>query len=282
MDYTDIIQNRFSYENEGYKTSNVLVCFSHLPIGLKLNKLASTLTSKSEKKSVTLLYFINEAEEVDHRDDMDEFRHNILSRFSTDEEEKITLRLFIQHTDDYADNINRMIDKQQCDFLLLGITENDLPPLSATSQLADEIQTEAQKQLETIGNRIAITSALFIDHGNNTFRKIFVPVLHKNDLFLIIFLYRIVMQDSNTEILIWDAIGMIQSDPKIQKAYQSIVKKADGRLSLWNNDKKIDSELISQQDLMITGIEGWNKLISTPLQWISSLPSILIIRDKIK
>ena len=81
--------------------------------------------------------------------------------------------------------------------------------------------------------------------------------------------------------MIWDAIGAIELNPKMQKLQQSFVKKIDEKINIWNNDEKIDTDFIIKQDLCIFGLDGWNKLISTPLSWINQLPSTLIIKDNI-
>jgi hypothetical protein len=65
----------------------------------------------------------------------------------------------------------------------------------------------------------------------------------------------------------------------MQKLYQYIVKKTDGRVHLWNDDRKIEEDFIRGQDLVIIGVEGWVKLINAPLPWKEVLPSTLIIKD---
>jgi hypothetical protein len=79
--------------------------------------------------------------------------------------------------------------------------------------------------------------------------------------------------------MLWDAIGIIKTEPKLQKIYQFIEKKSDGKLDLWNNDRKIDETFIREQDLMMIGVEGWSRLTNTPLLWKEQLPSLLIIKD---
>lgn len=78
--------------------------------------------------------------------------------------------------------------------------------------------------------------------------------------------------------MIWDAIGIIESEPEMEKLYQRFCKKADGRLKLWDNDKKIENDFIGEQDLVLIGIEGWEKLTQSAVSWAHSLPSTLIVK----
>ena len=79
--------------------------------------------------------------------------------------------------------------------------------------------------------------------------------------------------------MIWDAIGITDTEFKLQKLYQLITKKSDATIQLWDNNKKIDDTFIQTQDLIMIGSEGWNRLTNTPLPWKEHLPSLLIIKD---
>ena len=298
MDFADILLNRFDGEAEMKKPNSTLICFSNLETGKILSRLATQMTRlKSEKSSITLLYFIDKATEILHSDDMGEYQNKIISDFiSTEERDKITFRLFVKASDDYHADIIRIAEEQNCNLLLPGIKNSEFdhglvkrycqlrndPANSETFILEQfsERDAKALKIINSLFNRSTISVGLFIDNGTTEFRKLFIPILHKTDIHLFTYLYRFA-QKENMKIMIWDAIGIIESDPRMQKLYQTIVKKAEGRVHLWNNDKKIGSDFIGEQDLIIIGSEGWNKLVCTPLLWTDSLPSTLIIREKI-
>ena len=297
MDFADILLNRFDGEAEMKKTNSALICFSSLETGKILSRLATRITrSKSEKSSITLLYFIDKAEEMRHSEEMDEYKHKIIADFmSIEERDKVTLRLFIQSSNDYYIDIMRISEEQKSNLILLGISNNEFNPglVKKYGQLKndpaysdilifeqfEEREAETLKSINALFHRNTVSTGLFIDSGITQFRKLFIPILHKTDIHIFTYLYRIAQQE-NVKMMVWDAIGIIQSDPKMQKLYQFIVKKTEGRIHLWNNDKKIGYDFIKEQDLVIIGTEGWGKLISTPLQWTDCLPSTLIIKEK--
>lgn len=297
MDFADILLNRFDGGAEMKKPNSALICFSNLETGKILSRLATHITrSKSEKSAITLLYFIDKERELRHSDEMEEYQNKIISNFiPTEERDKITLRLFIKASEDYLADIIRVCEEQNCNLLISGMKNNEFGPglIKKYSQLKNdpansetfifeqfgERDAKALKIINALFNRTTSSVGLFIDNGASEFRKLFIPILHKSDIHIFTYLYRIA-QKENVKIMVWDAIGIIHSDPKMQKLYQFIVKKTEAGLYLWNNDKKIGCDFIREQDLIIIGAEGWNKLICTPLPWIDCLPSTLIIKEK--
>jgi hypothetical protein len=267
MDFADVLLNRINGEAETKRNNSALVCFSSLETGKILNRMAAYITrSKAEKASITLLYLMDKEEVERHGEKIDEYRHKIIADFIPAEERdgKITLRLFVKPSDNCHADILKISEEQKSTLILTGIGQNDDGALKTVNALFD---------------RNAVSTSLFIDKGAGEFRKLFIPILHKADIHLFLYLYRIAQQE-NVTVMVWDAIGLIQSDPKIQKLYQFIVKKTDGRISLWNNDKKIECGFIREQDLIVVTTEGWDKLACTPLQWTDCLPSTLIIKEK--
>ncbi|WP_352423201.1 hypothetical protein [Proteiniphilum sp.] len=295
MDFADMVLNRFD-EAEMKKNNSALVCFSTLETGKKLSSLAiQFIRPKSGKSSVTLLYFIDKQEEIRLSEGMDEYKHKILSDLiSTEERDKITLRLFIQSSDDYNADIIRISEEQKSNLILLGIHHNEFNPalIRKYGQLKsdpthsdifileqfEEREAETLKNLNALFNRDIVSTGLFIDNGSTQFRNFFIPILQKSDIQLFTYLYRIAQQE-NVKIMIWDAIGIIGSEARIQKLYQFITKKSEGRIYLWDNNKKIGCDFIREQDLVIMGVEGWRKLICTPLPWTDCIPSTLLIKE---
>lgn len=298
MDFADMLLNRFDGEAEMKINNNALICFSTLETGKVLSKLATwIIRSKSEKSAITLLYFIEKSEEIRLNEEMDEYKHKIISDFiSTEEKDKITLRLFIQSSDDYYADIIKISEEQRSNLILLGIHYQELNPgiikkygqLKSDPTLSDifildqfeEKEAGTLKDLNAMFNKNRVSTALFLDNGTTQFKRLFIPILQKSDIHIFAYIYRIAQQE-NVKIMIWDAIGMIGSEVKIQKLYQFISKRTEGRIHLWDNNKKIGCDFISEQDLMIIGLEGWRKLICTPLPWTDCLPSTLIIKETI-
>lgn len=297
MDFADILLNRINNDSEMKKINNALLCFSSIEVGKSLHKLGVRITwSKAEKASITLLFFISKEEEMEHKADMDEFQHRIIDDFTSPEEkEKVTLRLFVRSSEDCFGDIKHIAEEQNCNLIILGVSTRDICPesirkfslLKSDPACSDSFileqfnknESTALKTINTLFSRNEGTTALFMDNGFTQLKKIFVPILHKNDMSVFTYIHRIAYHDE-IKIMVWDAIGIITSDPKMQKFFQSVLKKTEGHLYLWDNNKKISCDFIAEQDLIVTGTAGWGKLICTPLQWTNCLPSTLIIKEQ--
>ena len=101
MDFADMLLNRFDGEAEMKIGKSALISFSTLETGKILSKLATRIIqSKSEKSAITLLHFIGKLEEMGLNEEIDEYKHKIISDFlPAEEKDKITLRLFVQSND---------------------------------------------------------------------------------------------------------------------------------------------------------------------------------------
>jgi len=296
MEFVERLLKRFDGESGLRKPTSALACFSSLKTGKKMAQLIFQVAmTRSEGSSITLLYFMDRREE-----DLSEEEVTVLqSKINTDfmpkrEKEKITLRTFISDEADHMAQIGKMIDELGCNLLVRGIRNEELNirqvehysrlrrdpanPLPAILAQFPEEESMILQELSAMMENNRIPTALFVDNGMQQASRIFLPLLCKSDIHLFTYLYHLVQQEQ-TEIMLWDAIGIIKTEPKLQKIYQFIEKKSDGKLDLWNNDRKIDETFIREQDLMMIGVEGWSRLTNTPLLWKEQLPSLLIIKD---
>lgn len=295
MDFVDIL-NRFDGESELRKPTRALVCFTRPETGKKLTRLACQIAiTRSERSSITLLYFIDQQQEALSQEELNLIQSKISSDFlPKGEKGKITLRTFISDEQDHPTHIKKLAEEQNCNLVLRGFTHEELDPRQVERYsrlrrdpanpvpaiLAQFPEGEAQilQELTSLMGYDKVPTALFVDNDMREANRIFVPILEKSDVHTFTYLFHLAQQEQ-AEIMVWDAIGIIQSEPKLQKFYQLVVKKSDGRVHLWNDDRKIEEAFIREQDLLMIGMEGWNRLINAPLPWKEQLPSLLIIKD---
>ncbi len=297
MDFLDILVNKIDAEAELKKPVNALICFSRPETGNALCSLAVDIArAKSEKSSITVLHFISE-EEMQAIEDVNIYKSALFSRMiEKTEKNHITIRTFVETSTDYVSDILDYAEKYDCNLILLGIGKQVFNPMLWSKYLSlkrdslscgeqqmerhfNENEVRSLTSVATLLNRNPRATGVFVMNDFSETRKIFVPILDKEDIHLFTYIYQIA-QKEKVKVMVWDAIGIIESHPKVQKLYQFMQKKTDGRIYIWDNNKKIEHDFIQQQDLVVVGIEGWDKLISSALQWTDSLPSTLIIKDK--
>lgn len=296
MEFVDTLLKRFDGDSELKKATRALVCFSSPETGKKLAQLTYQLVmTRSEGSSMALLYFINSHQVDITPEEMSRLQSNISSDFTPHtDREKITLRTFISDEVKHMEQIEKMIEEQGSNLIIRGISCHELSisqveqysllrrdPANPVQNILTQFpakEAEILQELAAMMGENRIPTALFVDNNMQGANRIFMPLLCDSDLHLFTYLYHLA-QPEGMEIMVWDAIGITDTEPRIQKIYQYIVKKSDGKVHLWDNDRKIDESFIRKQDLLVTGVGGWSRLTNTPLPWKEQLPSLLIIKD---
>ena len=294
MEFVDILLKRIEGENELKRPVNALICFSKVKTGKALGALMNKMVRfRPDKSSVTLLNLID-AEQAKHIQDENTYKSELFSDIiQLSEANKLSVRTFVKHSENYVEDILRTAEEYNCNLVLLGIgssvfnsslwhkylklrEENNLP--EAALQQLDEKAASSLNNVSTLLARNKLSTGIFVENNYLDANQLFVPILYKEDAYSFPYFYQMA-KNPDVTVTVWDAIGLMESDQKFQKLFQFIAKKTDGRVKLWDNNKKIELNFIQQQDLMIIGFNGWEKLIGSPLSWTHCLPSVLIIKD---
>lgn len=117
---------------------------------------------------------------------------------------------------------------------------------------------------------------ILIDKNFEKADKIFIPVFSISDSFLLIYAQKFI-RNNDTQIVILDVTGVIKQNAELKETIRSIEQIAPNHIALFN-DKKIEKDFLSQQDLMIISIDSWKKVVETQSVWLSNTPSTLIIK----
>ena len=294
MAFIDKFLKRSAFEQESDSPLNILACFSKKETGIALCKIANyLLQSKIKDEQIATLHLMEE-EEYNKIENIEEYKATLydgiidLCRRSTK-----MVRTFIKPSDDFVEEILSTSEELDCNLVLIGIGRTVFTPqlwgsyqrfkaYQNTQQEAKDTtpSTISYKGVSTLLERNERTTGIFIEHNLDTINEVFIPILDKNDIHILDYIKRLA-ENTLAKITLWDAIGVIDTDPELKKTFSTIRKNAIGRVSMWDNSKKIDYEFIKQLDLVVIGFEGWTKLISSAITWSHSLPSTLIIRKKL-
>lgn len=295
MDFADILLKRLD-DNELKRPIHALICFSKPETGKALSSLAIDFAKlQTNKPRTTFLHLIDEQQQH-HISDINEYKNHLFSEILSEfEQDKISIRTFVKVSDNFVEDILKTSEEQGCNLVLLGIGSNvfntqlwekycRLKRESENSEsfIWTQFEPNEAKSLQKVSSLLSRNpnaSGIFINNNFEKAQHIFAPILEAEDVHIFTYLYQMAANE-NITIMVWDAIGITHSDPKVQKLFQYIVKKTDNRIKRWDNDKKIGAEFIATQDLVIIGIDAWDKLISSSIEWTSILPSTLIIKDK--
>ncbi len=310
MDLLDLLANRMDVDSELKHPIHALVCFSETATGKKLGVIAAQFAvSRKEKSSITFLQLqkpLDVAEqdifstEDDKKAEMvmdsDVYQNRSFTSITEKvEKNRIVVRTFVKHSKDWVSDILKTSNEQGCNLVLLGIESmqfsidlwqkyyrlksNPAQPDNHEFSKSHPVEAGIINDVLSITDRNPMATGLFINRNLKKICKIFIPVLSATDIQVFPYALFRFTDKEGIELMVWDAIGIVKSDPQVYKFYQSILKKNDGKMMMWDDNQKIERDFIQSQDLVIIGVDGWGKLLSTPLPWIDALPSVIIIKD---
>lgn len=122
-----------------------------------------------------------------------------------------------------------------------------------------------------------IPVGVLVEKGFKSADKVFVPIFNLSDFYLLEYAKRLI-NNNNSQIIILDAAGQIRNNIEVKELIRSIEQVAPNHITLYN-EKKIEKEFLSSQDLMLVSSKSWKNLIDSKSLWLSDIPSTLIISN---
>jgi hypothetical protein len=120
---------------------------------------------------------------------------------------------------------------------------------------------------------------VLIDKDFSTAETVFIPVFSENDTFLIQFALKLI-NNSESQITILDVAGQIKNNLALKEKIRAIEQKAPNHINMLN-ERIIDKDFLSGQNLMIVSMDSWKKLVDSRSLWLSEIPSTLILKENL-
>ncbi len=207
-------------------------------------------------------------------------QNRLLANFKPNgEKSKITMRLFISEQDAMVNEIRKTADEQGSNLLLIGLDHDEIDlneaekyvrlkndPTNSEAVILDQMgekESETLKQVSSLLERNRIPTGIFLDNGLAEINQIFIPVLCKADMHIFTFIYQTALKE-NVQIMVWDAVGIIQSGPKMQNCISSSSKRATDGYTSVTITKRLKRSLY--------GLRIFSSPVSTDGAGLSTLP----------
>lgn len=117
---------------------------------------------------------------------------------------------------------------------------------------------------------------VLIDKELKEVNQVFIPIYCSEDSFLIDYAQKLIY-NNNTAVSFLDMKGHMESNFVIASAVGSLKEKFPDNVML-NNESTLHHEFLVKQDLMIVSLDSWKDLLDTSSDWLSGVPSVLIIK----
>jgi len=137
------------------------------------------------------------------------------------------------------------------------------------NSLFDELTKQVLKSVK-------VPVGVFVDRDFLQAENVFIPIFSVRDSFLLVYAQKLIA-NNESRVSILDVTGAIRQNPEMKEAIRLIEQTAPNHMALFSQNK-VEKEFMAEQDLMLIGLESWNKAIETGSEWLSGAPSTLIIK----
>ena len=283
-------------ENQNHNKYKVLISFGNNEKGKSLLRLANSLIKKQKDTTcVTAMHLI--LSDHMHTYNLEEYEHN---RFLPIIEESKLLKqevsTIFKPTVDIETNIAEVANSGDYDLLLMGlgksIFEGSLlgKVLGFTTRIINPDRlidkfigkeglfenSPFDERTRQILSRTKLPLGILIDKELHTIDKVFIPIYVAEDAFLLEYAQKLIY-NSNTRITILDINDFAKNNFIINSSIQNLEQKNPDNISMIT-ESAMKKEFLSKQDMMIISLESWKKLVDAESNWLSNVPSVLIIR----
>ena len=165
---------------------------------------------------------------------------------------------------------------------ILGFTTKIINPEKLINQVTGKENlfenSPFDERTRNIISQSDISVGVLIDKGFLHINQVFIPINSHDDGAMIQFARKL-LKNSESQITLMDMAGIVRANSQMKEQIRALEQFAPNHISLMNA-KEIDADFLKNFDLMLVGIESWKKIIESKSNWLSDLPSTLVLNHK--
>jgi Kef-type K+ transport system membrane component KefB len=290
-------KNQFVPEEINSKSKfKILLFFGNNEKGKSLLRLASSLVKKQkENVNITAMHLVLS----------DEMHVNNMQEYETDSflpilnESKILdqqITTVFKTTVDVETDIVEIANQGEYDLLLVGLGKSIFEGtllgkvLGFTTRIINPDRlidkftgkeglfenSPFDERTRQIISKTKMPLGILINKDLQTVNQVFIPIFSAEDGFLLDYAQKLIY-NNDSKIAVLDCNGQIKNNFIIKNAVDSLENNYPSNMSLLTN-KVIEKKFLNQHDLMIISLESWKKLVDSQSDWLSDIPSVLIVK----
>jgi hypothetical protein len=273
----------------------LLISFGKPENSRGLLRLANSLVRKAkDNSSITAMHLFQST--TAHLYNVDEYEKNCFSPI-IDESVKIDQEFvsLFKVTNNVETDIIEVANKGGFDILLIGIgqsifdgsllgrimgfttkmisTDRFLNQVSGKENMFDN--SVFDDRTLAIVSKSQIPVGVFIDNQYLNSDRVIMPIFSQKDSILINYAQRLI-NNSEAQVSFCSYNNIIEKTNKLKESVRAIEQIAPNYARVINFNI-INSELLQQQSLLIVSYSSWEKILELKPDWLSALPSVLII-----
>ncbi|MEC5165850.1 Kef-type K+ transport system membrane component KefB [Flavobacterium sp. PL11] len=275
----------------------ILISFGNNEKGKSLLRLANSLIKKEKEKSSITVMHLSLSDEV-HSFNLDHKEKNsfnpIVKESQLLDQDIVTI---FKSTQDIENEIADVANQGDYDLLLIGLGKSIFEGtllgkligfttrIINPDRLIDKFtgkeglfeNSPFDERTRQIISKTKMPIGILIDKNLKVINSIFIPIFATEDSFLFDYVQKLVF-NNNSKIVILDAKGHANSNFVLKSAIESLENKYPNNIELITN-KVIKQGFLKQQDLMLITLNSWKELVDSTNEWLSDVPSVLIIKQ---
>ncbi len=280
-------------ENAKFK---ILISFGNNEKGKSLLRLASSFVKKQKENSNVTALHLSLSDEV-HSYNLEEYEKEtfepILAESKVLNQEVTTI---FKATVDIENDITDIASKGEFDFVLvglgksifegsllgkvLGFTTRIINPdrlldkftgkegLFENSPFDDRTRLIISKSKKPLG--------ILVDKDLNEVEEVFIPIFSADDAFLIDYAQKLIY-NNDSKVTVLEINNQVKNNFIIENAIATLDNNFPNSISVID-ESDMKAGFLAKQDLMIISLESWKKLVDAQSVWLSTVPSVLIIK----
>jgi Kef-type K+ transport system membrane component KefB len=274
----------------------ILISFGNNEKGKSLLRLANSLIKKQKKAATITAMHLSLSDEV-HPFNMEDKEKN--SFYPIVEESELLnqeITTIFKATIDIETEIADVANQGDYDLLLVGLGKSIFEGtllgkvigfttrIINPDRLIDKFtgkeglfeNSPFDERTRQIISKTKMPLGILIDKELQGVNQVFIPIFNSEDSFLLDYAQKLIY-NNNSKIMILDIYGHAESNFVIKSAINSLEQKHPNNIDLVH-DKIIKKEFLAKQDLMLISLESWKTLVDSRSDWLSGVPSVLILK----
>jgi hypothetical protein len=117
---------------------------------------------------------------------------------------------------------------------------------------------------------------ILVDKDLTEINEIFVPIFGIEDAFLIEYAQKLIY-NNEAKATVLEINDQVKNNFIIENAIATLDKSYPNSISIIS-ESEMKAGFLAKQDLMIISLDSWKKLVDAQSVWLSTVPSVLIIK----
>jgi Kef-type K+ transport system membrane component KefB len=274
----------------------ILISFGNNEKGKSLLRLANSLVKNQKETTQITAMHLTLSDEM-HSFNMEEYeKESFLPIIAESTTLQQPIKTIFKATVDIETDISDIANHGEYDLLLVGLGKSIFEGtilgklLGFTSRIINPDRlidkftgkeglfenSPFDERTRLIISRTKMPLGILVDKDLNQVNQVFIPIFGMEDAFLIDYAQKLIFNnDSHVSIL--DSNHFMKNNYIIQNAFESLVNKYPDNITLMS-ERIIEKDFLLTQDLLIISLERWKKLVNSQSDWLSNIPSVLIIK----